>query len=91
MCKKTNYRKTSNTHIDKCIRHLISSLNQHGYVTVSSCCGHGKYPLTVICRVHGRRNRFYELISGKEIPRTRNFYKRDKEGFYYIPETIEGT
>jgi len=46
--------------------------------------------LTIICRVRGRRNRFYELISGKEIPRKRNFYKKDKEGYYYIPETVEG-
>jgi len=27
-----------------------------------------------------------EVLSGTYIPRTRNIYKRDKEGYYYIPE-----
>ena len=70
--------------LDPCIRHLVSSLSWHGYHTVGSCCGHKKYPMTIVCKT--KTNRFYELISGKDIPRTKRFYKKDKEGFYYIPE-----
>jgi hypothetical protein len=73
--------------VDPCIRHLITSLSNHGYRTVASCCGHGIYPMTIICQV-GNSKRYYDLISGEDIPRTRNFYKMDSNGFYYIPETI---
>jgi hypothetical protein len=55
-----------------------------GFKTVGSCCGHGIYPLTIVCRtVEGK---YFELISGIDIPRTRNFYRLDKDGFYFIPE-----
>ena len=50
--------------------------------------GHGRYPLTIIYRTAD--GRFYELFSGKQIHRTRNFYKKDKNGFYYIPEISGG-
>ena len=50
---------------------------------VASCCGHNKYPRTVVCK---GVNRNYELFTNITIPRTRNFYKRDSEGYYYIPE-----
>jgi len=30
----------------------------------------------------------FELFSGKIIPRKIKFYKKDKQGYYYIPETI---
>ena len=76
-----------NIRVDSCIRHLINSLSMHGYHTVASCCGHGKYPITIVCKT--KSNKYFELLSGKNIPRTRNFYKMDKEGFYYIPEIIK--
>jgi hypothetical protein len=73
---------------DECIRKFLQVLNLHGIETVGSCCGHRRYPLTIICkRIDGR---YFELISGTDIPRTRNFYKMDAKGFYYIPETIGG-
>ena len=75
--------------VDSCIRDFIVSLNNHGYNTVACCCGHGKYPLTVVCRV-GDSDLFFELISGTDIPRTKRFYKKDSEGFYYIPEVTDG-
>jgi hypothetical protein len=31
----------------------------------------------------------YDLVSGKIIPRNIRFYKRDKKGLYYIPESLE--
>jgi len=70
--------------VDSCIRYLPLSLSMHGYNPVAYCCGHGRYPLTVVCRTNS--GKFYELISGTNIPRTRNFYKMDKDGYYYIPE-----
>lgn len=33
-----------NAGIDKCIQHLIKVLNDNGYKTVASCCGHGNRP-----------------------------------------------
>ena len=74
--------------VDPCIRHFVNSLSMHGYHTVGSCCGHNKYPITIVCKT--KSDRFFELISGKDIPRTRNFYKKDSEGFYYIPELNGG-
>jgi len=89
MCKKTNY-KSSNTRIDKCMRSLIKWIRSQGYETVASCCGHGKYPLTVVIKepVHGPSgfSQYFELSTSTEILRTRNFYKKDKQGYYYIPE-----
>ena len=85
MCKKTNY-KIPNPRIDKCMNFIISYLNRNGIETVACCCGHKKYPMTII--VNNSYENF-DLITGKTIPRTRNFYKRDKEGYYYIPEVIK--
>lgn len=87
MCKKTNYHETSNTQIDKCIRALIGFLQQRDYETVASCCGHGKYPVTVIIKQsHNGKPVFLEAFTETIIPRTRRFYVKDKEGIYYIPE-----
>lgn len=88
MCKKKNY-KTSNTQIDKCMRLLITNLNlcfKSGVKTIASCCGHGKYPMTIIVK---SPNGIYELISGELIQRIHKLYHRDKQGYYYIPETVE--
>lgn len=86
MCKKTNY-KTCNVRIDKCIRNLIYFLNQNGYITIASCCGHMKYPITVVVEYIKNGNPYYsELFTNTIIPRKKRFYKKDKEGYYYIPE-----
>lgn len=83
MCKKTNYHY-SNTRIDKCMKPLINFLKKH-YKIVACCCGHTKYPITIVVRFNGK---YFEMLTYTEIPRCRNFYKRDKQGYYYIPETI---
>jgi len=104
MCKKTKYHKTSNTQIDKCMRPLIKYLKKEGRNTVACCCGHGRYPMTIVVGretsvVRTRRIPFNitevitlwfeEILSGKVIPRKRRFYLKDKQGYYYIPEVIE--
>jgi len=89
MCKKTNY-KTSNTRIDKCMRNFIRNLSQGcdgRYKILACCCGHGKYPMSIVAK--SRRGTIFEMFSNKDIPRTRNFYKRDKQGYYYIQEAAK--
>ncbi len=85
MCKRL---KTSDQRIDKCIRELVSNLStslKGDVVLFGSCCGHGKYPMTLIVRHKGK---VYDLVSGVNIPRRRKSYKKDEEGYYYIPEVI---
>jgi hypothetical protein len=70
--------------LDSCIREEVEDLNREGKVTVASCCGHGVYPPTILVREKdGVIRLFYRTIL---IPRTRNFYRKDDRGFYYIPE-----
>lgn len=84
MCKKP---KGLHNRIDKCMKPLIKHLKRIDYNTHACCCGHNRYPMTIV--VSGRfngREVFYDLLSDIDIPRTRNFYKKDKQGYYYIPE-----
>jgi len=83
MCKKKMWKSPSGR-IDKCMRNVISSLGAYGFKTVACCCGHGKYPMTIIYR--GKFGGVFDLFSGKQIKRKRKFYKRDKRGYYFIPE-----
>lgn len=72
--------------IDKCVSHLINYLNAYGVFTVASCCGHNKYPMTIIAKFD---DVYKDMISNKLIPRKKRFYKKDKEGYYYIPEVLK--
>lgn len=69
------------------MKKLVGLMRMHGIKTLGCCCGHGKYPMTIVIERYGL---IEEVISGKEIPRKKEFYKMDCEGFYYIPETIKG-
>ena len=95
MCK---WNKWGDTRIDPCMRKLIKFLNIK-HKTILSCCGHGKYKPSVIIKEYGeikgkREIYFKEIFSGKILKIKKNpldkdpkkFYKRDKQGFYYIPE-----
>ena len=91
MCNNRNsteihYRNQSNrfAKVDECIADEIVQLNKE-VKTLSSCCGHGKYKKTIV--VLGSKN-IIEIYSCAIIPRTKRFYKRDKQGYYYIPEAI---
>jgi len=92
MCYKKNYIPVWISHlkkdryIDECISRLIEEANENNLRTCASCCGHGKYPKTLV--VKGNNGNAIEIFSGAIIKRTRNFYKKDKEGFYFIPETL---
>ncbi len=81
MCKEHNPRK-----IDKCMEKLIYNLHFLGVHTKACCCGHGIYPMTIIVGDEDWHNFFIELFSSTIISRKKKFYKKDKNGYYYIPE-----
>ena len=90
LSKMCEWSKWGDTRIDPCMRPVIKILNECGaFTTLSCCCGHGKYPMTVVVR--GKLSgKIYELFSMMtEIPRKKRFYKRDEEGHYYIPEVVK--
>jgi len=87
MCELKKYKGTSNTQIDKCMIKQIEKVRKEGFNVIACCCGHGKYPKTII--IKDQLGGIYDSVSKKSIPRTRNFYKRDKQGYYYIPEVIK--
>lgn len=101
MCKQHNPRV-----IDKCMRQFVECLDYYIALRevriVASCCGHGKYPMTILIKGKPNnglfRNPFakdakdivQDLVSGLIIPRKKRFYVKDKEGYYYIPEVVGG-
>jgi len=72
---------------DKCLENVLALLNSNGIKTLGSCCGHGKYPCTIIIE---SANVAFELFSGAIIPRKKRFYRKDKQGYFYIPEVNGG-
>ncbi|GAG87699.1 unnamed protein product, partial [marine sediment metagenome] len=52
-------------------------------------CGHGKYPMTIIIQNTKLKECRWDLVSGKMIPRKKKFYRKDSEGYYYVPEVLE--
>ncbi len=83
MCEKLSY---CNPRIDNCLILLVNDLNNPNLKTLASCCGHGKYDTTIV--VKDKMNNIFEFYSGVSLlPKKRNrYYKKDKNGFYYIPE-----
>jgi len=89
MCKKTQF-KYCPSEIDECMKPLIRYLKLFEIPIVACCCGHGIYPMTIVIKLNfnigsGAR----EIVSNTLIPRDRKFYKKDKNGYYYIPEVSE--
>ena len=78
-----------NVRVDGCMANLIETLNENGIGTISCCCGHGRYDMSIIVDA-GKK--IYDLISGKEIEWEKNkrVYITDKNGFYYLPEAQKG-
>ena len=82
--------KNGDTRIDPCMRNAIENLRRQGVKTLACCCGHKKYPMTIIIDIGFSKTLPLEIFSGKQIEtRKKKFYKRDKQGVYYIPETLE--
>jgi hypothetical protein len=73
--------------VDTCMKNIIDMLQRHGVTTLACCCGHNKYPMTIVIK-----NIYYgplEMFSTRVIPRKKRFYIKDKQGYYYIPETVK--
>ena len=88
MCKLNKHN--AGRRIDPCLKPLIEFLQDSVYDTVGCCCGHEKYPITVVVKESWKgKDYFLELFTQTELPRTKRFYKKDKQGYYYIPETIK--
>lgn len=86
MCTKhstVRYRGDITFRIDPCMKETIRRLREKGIETLACCCGHGKYPETIIVKT---QSEIKELHSNILIPRKRRFYVKDEEGDYYIPE-----
>jgi hypothetical protein len=87
MCDKPKLNgRASASRIDPCMKHIITWLHIQGITTLSCCCGHGRYPPSIVVLDEGQR---IEIFSGAVIPRKKRFYVQDKKGYYYIPEAIE--
>lgn len=90
MCKFVNNAKHSR--IDKCMVQEINDFNKKlrkkGVKTISSCCGHGKYPKTIVLK--DREGYVWEHFSGVTLSaygeNRSYFYAEDSHGCYYIPE-----
>ena len=76
--------------IDDCLVELVKEINSDpNYRTLACCCGHGKYPTSIVVR--DNKDHIFEYYTkiwlGK---RKRNrYYRKDSEGFYFIPEVIK--
>lgn len=83
MCDKLPYE---NPRIDKCMIDMVKYINQQGfYTTIASCCGHGKYRPTIVCRLKTSGNIFEYYTHAPLLKRKKHrYYKRDSEGYYYL-------
>lgn len=60
------------------------------YEDEASCCGHSVYPMTIVVKYRKNGIAYYfELLSGVSVFRIKKFYKKDKNGIYYIPEVCD--
>lgn len=76
------------------MKNIVVFINKNTqFKKVMSCCGHGKYPPSLIVidtQVAKFCNSPYDIFSDYQFKHgKRRFYKKDKQGYYYIPEMIE--
>ncbi len=97
MCEKTNLGEPSRE-FDSCLIDEINELKteyfNRKFGTIMSCCGHGKYSKTLIVR-NKISGAIFEWFSGIRLYGTKRaknkapYYKKDSEGYYFIPEVDE--
>lgn len=91
MCKFNP--KSGNKRIDPCMKKVCQIFEKYsGCKVLMCCCGHGKYHRTLIYREKDKWHCGFpiiELYSGIELFRKKRFYKKDKQGYYYIPEVVK--
>lgn len=83
-----NWVKSGNQRIDPCFREGIAALNNLGkslgIKTLACCCGHGRYCPTII--IEKPDGTICDFMSDIIIPRKKRFYRRDKDGYFFVPE-----
>jgi len=72
----------------KAITYLTIVFDYVDIQILACCCGHMRYPMTIVLKL-GSDNTIFELFSGEVILRKKRFYKKDKQGYYYIPEVLK--
>ena len=92
--------KHGTTRIDPCLVDEIYAIKTkewiQNYQSIMSCCGHGKYKKTFIVRNRATRHVF-DWFTGVDLTKTgrarkkQPYYKKDKEGYYFIPELMKVT
>jgi hypothetical protein len=85
MCQ---WNKYGSFRIDPCILNNVSELQSFSLHTIASCCGHVKYKPTIIIQ-DGSGNIyefFSEIVISQKPRKSKRYYKRDNEGYFYIPE-----
>ncbi len=88
LCEKLPYCARN---IDPCILAKIKKLQKMGLDTILSCCGHNKYPETII--IKNDDNTVYEYNSSKFLKdynpffdkRHNPYYIKDADNYYFIP------
>lgn len=88
MCKKLLYY---NWRIDSCLVNIVQDINLEGQLkTILSCCGHDKYPATIIVR--NKKGEIFEFFTRKKLIKQKRhrYYKRDVEGYYFVPQLYDG-
>lgn len=79
--------KNGGRRMDACMEKIVLLIRTTNYIPLACCCGHGKYPMTLV--VSNNRGKIFEYFSEVEIPRKAKFYRKDKKGYYFIPEVIK--
>ena len=83
-------RKSGTTRIDPCLRHKIELINESEvWKTLSSCCGHNKYPETIVIMNRTTKKVFEyntKIFLSKGKRKGNRYYRKDQQGYYYIPE-----
>jgi len=90
MCLKKQYRPVE---VDLCLQTEVKRINKnYALRTLASCCGHNKYPKTIVVQNKYSRT-IFEYFTGIRIfnkykngKKRRRFYKKDQYGYYFIPE-----
>lgn len=92
MCR---WVKSGNQRIDPCMKQTLHFLEKFGFNILACCCGHGKYPQTIVYQNSGGETfaavvskslPAYLLQNTVRMPRKKRFYKRDLDGVFFIPE-----
>lgn len=80
------------------MRGIVNFINNATeFRTIMCCCGHGKYPPSLIitnpcpsefCKIQEKP---FEIFSNYIFRKgQKRFYKKDKQGYYYLPEVLNG-